>query len=300
MVLFGVAGYPPAFHKSKYSKNRIDILYWLKDLGLHAFEMQMTYGPRMLEENCKEYRQLSNALNISLSIHAAYYIVLTSSVEKKVTQSIDTLKRTFELADLLGVEKIILHPGPLYDKPPDIAFDNLMHNLQIFFNSIGKSPINLFLETAGKVGQFGSVNEIIDTCKNFEDCQPCIDFGHVHARTRGTLKKEEKIDAIFNDLDNYVKSKPKGKLHFHYTPIDYGPRGEKVHKALKDNYPIDSQFGFPFYEDQNSNNGHYHPRFEPIVNNIHKHKINGTMISETHDSQEEGALEMFNYYKKLS
>ena len=297
MVRFGVAGYPPAFYNSIYSKDRIDILKWIRDLKLDAFELQMTYGPKTLKETCIKYRNLADELGIKLSIHAAYYIVLTSSDPKKIERSIDTLKRTFELADILGVEVVVLHPGSLYGENADNVMRRLVENLNEFFESIGKTTIGLYLETAGKVGQFGSVDEILSASRQIEGCHPCIDFGHVNARSLGKLSDHGEIRKVFDKLGEYLISAKSKKVHFHYTPINYGPRGEIGHKALEDVYPENDQLRLN-YDPKKDKNGakYYQPRFEPIIEKIRENKLDCTVISETFNSQERGAIAMKECY----
>ncbi len=169
-------------------------------IGLDAFEAQMTYGPRTTLENCRTIRTLSDDFNIRVSVHAAYYIVLTSSDPCKIRRSIDTLKKTFELADAMGAHEIILHPGPYYASNPQRIFDTLAENLTLFFEEQGASDIGLFLETAGKKGQLGSVEEILKLAKLVKGCYPCIDFGHVHARLCGGLVTKREIDALFQTM----------------------------------------------------------------------------------------------------
>ena len=111
-----------------FKKDRLKIFEWLKAIGLDAFEAQMTYGPRSTLENCRAIRALSNDFNIKVSIHAAYYIVLTSSDPVKIRRSIDTLKKTFELADVMGVSEVVLHPGPNNSYEPQKIFDTYAEN----------------------------------------------------------------------------------------------------------------------------------------------------------------------------
>lgn len=298
MGKFGVAGYPPAFFKSKYKKNRSKIFSWLKDLGLDAFEAQMTYGPRSTKETCEEFNELSKEFGISISIHASYFIVLTSSDKDKVERSIDTLKRTFELADIMGAEKIILHPGPLYNQPASDCLSRIIDNLQIFYEQIGKTNIGLYLETAGKRGQLGSVEEIFKIVNNIKVCYPCVDFGHVHARTGGTLNNESGIDALFEEMRNFGAFEKDRKIHFHYTPINYGPKGEISHKALADRIGMDTSVQ-ELFPNENTKDNLYHPRFERIVENLSKIELPFTVISEANNSQEVAATAMSDYYKTL-
>src|SRR5262245_58428102 len=111
---FGVAGFPLAFSSSPLRKERTNIFRWLSELGLDALELQMTYGPRMSHSTCLEYNQLADDFGIKLTVHASYFIVLTSSDKEKIQNSSETLKRTYELADLLSADVVVLHPGPIY------------------------------------------------------------------------------------------------------------------------------------------------------------------------------------------
>ena len=293
MVRFGVAGYPPAFGKTPYRKDRLKILNWLSALGLNALELQMTYGPRTKVDVCREYGSVARNLGISVSVHASYFIVFTSSDSAKLERSRDTLKRTFELCDALGANAVVLHPGPLYGEEPGVVLQRFIDNLGNCMNEIGRAETGLFIETAGKRGQLGSVSEILEACSTMQDVFPCVDFGHVHARTLGTLESVSAIDELFTELECYSAKKSHNRIHFHYTPIHYGPRGEISHKAINDTYPPVPQMILPSLDDHDplrSADGYFHPRVEPIARGLKRFGVESTVISETHDSQEEGAL----------
>lgn len=294
MITFGVAGYPLAYTQTPYKNDRTRVFEWLRGIDLDAFEAQMTYGPKTSVENCALIKSLSSDFNIKISVHAAYYIVLTSSDKLKIQRSIETLKKTFDLAYLMGADVVVLHPGPYYGENPKEIYNILEQNLNEFFYEIGQSEIGLFLETAGKKGQLGSVDEILGLSKSIKGCFPCIDFGHVHARTCGGLGCEYDIDRLFDKLndDNVFNN----RIHFHYTPIDYGPQGEITHKALDDEYPTSPQQSL---FENSSKAGVYHPRFERIVENLKKTDASFTVISETHNSQEKGAMALKQYYSIL-
>ena len=114
MIKFGVAGYPLAFSESPFKKDKLKVFEWLRAMNLDAFEAQMTYGPRTSKENCLAIKQAAADQGISISVHASYFIVFTSNDKQKISQSIDTLQRTYELASILNSDIIVLHPGPLY------------------------------------------------------------------------------------------------------------------------------------------------------------------------------------------
>lgn len=298
MLKFGVAGYPISFFDDPRGKDRLRIYEWLNILNIDAFEVQMTYGPRMSTENCKSHKEKAESYGIALSIHAAYYIVLTSKEKLKIDRSKDTLLRTYERADLMAANKIVLHPGPLYGEKEYEVLMRFCDNLNDFMNDLGPSKVGLYLETAGKCGQLGSVDDILFSVANIPNTYPCFDFGHIHARERGSLYNGEKIDILFEKIKSSYGYD--NKIHFHYTPIEYGKKGEIQHKALTDkNNNRYSDTLSLFEEDTEINLDLYYPRFERIILNMAIYGVSGTIISETHNSQEVGAMEMKKYYNKI-
>lgn len=300
MVRFGVAGYPPAFSKTPFRKDRLKILNWLSGLGLNALELQMTYGPRTKIEMCREYRNIAEDLGISISVHASYFIVLTSNDPIKLERSRDTLNRTFELCKALGADVVVLHPGPLYGQDAPLVLHRFIENLGVFMKGIGQTEIGLFVETAGKVGQLGSVEEILQVCDAIHGVYPCIDFGHVHARTLGTLESTAAVDDLFAQLEIHCRKRPSHRIHFHYTPIHFGAKGEISHKAINDIYPTTIQMALPMIDGTRlrSSDGLFHPRVEPVAKGLKRLGVECTVISETHDSQEEGALALKDAFLK--
>jgi len=296
MLRFGVGGYPPAYNKTPFRNNRMKIFEWLRSIDLSAFEAEMTYGPRTPIQNCQTMKSLSNDFDIKISVHAAYYIVLTSSEKDKVARSLDMLKRTFELADIMGADTVVLHPGSLYKKPSAEVAEILVNNVSAFFNQIGKSKVGLFLETAGKKAQFGSIEEILSITNIIDGAYPCIDFGHVHARSEGGLRDDKAIDDLFSVLVENKVFDDRNRVHFHYTPIHYGTKGEIQHRKIDDIYSReDAITSSDIYQTGQL----YLPRYDRIIENLANQNCPVTIISETHNSQEKGAIAMRDYYKQL-
>ena len=298
MVRFGVAGYPLAFTEGPDGKDRSKIFEWVSKIGLDAVELQMTYGPRTKPEKCIEYKALADALGVRISVHAAYYIVLTSAEEEKISRSIDTLNKTYELTDLLGGKEVILHPGPLYGGDEDEVSARFADNAAKFVDQLGSTDIGLFIETAGKVGQLGSVDQILSLSQQIEGVHPCIDFGHVHARTLGTLENTNNIFTLCDQIRRFLDNNPLKRAHFHYTPIHFGPRGEIQHRAVDDRYPEPQQkdlFGEAVVG-ESSKDGLFHPRPHPVAEALSTLPGDFTVISETHNSQEIGAKTLKEIY----
>lgn len=83
-IRFGTSGNPPNFFLSKFGKDRINAVDWINSIGLNAYERLMTYGARMKEEDAAELGRRAKKYDVSLSVHAPYYIVFTSDKEMVV------------------------------------------------------------------------------------------------------------------------------------------------------------------------------------------------------------------------
>lgn len=71
--------------------------------------------------------------------------------------------------------------------------ERFAQNVGDVMTSIGATEIGLFVETAGKTGQLGSVDEILEISNQVPGVFPCVDFGHIHALTGGSLGSEQAI-----------------------------------------------------------------------------------------------------------
>jgi deoxyribonuclease IV len=268
---FGTAGNPPNFWSSKFKKDTLNAPEWIKSLGLNAYERQMTYGARMKEEDAVLLGKNAKKFDVQLTIHGPYYVVLNSKKADVRKRSQAELLKTAHLAELMGAKKIVFHPGFGRDIKPIIEGLRKIEN---------DRPKGVFFcpETMGKISQSGDLNEVIEICEKTE-AKPCIDFGHLHARTLGTLKKENDFRKILTEIEKRLGKKILQDLHCHFYPIEFTDKGEKKHRAVTEKNVF--------------------PKFEPFAKLIKEFKMHPTLISESRDSQDIGALQMRKTLKKM-
>ena len=186
---FGVAGFPVHFFEQ--NRKREKIFEWLENLNLDVIELQCTYGIRMKEGQALLYKELADKHHIMMTIHAPYYVCLGSIKKETVERSKLEIKKAYELAKLLGVTRIIFHPGGGYQNRKD-GLEQLIHVLNEIAPDLDPM-IHLYPEIGGKVAQLGSLDEIIEICKRVPIAYPCIDLAHLHAREIGSMTSKEKI-----------------------------------------------------------------------------------------------------------
>ncbi len=290
---FGVAGFPINFFSSQYGKKRENIFKWLEEIGLDCLELQCTYGIKMKEEQAKLYRELANQHNITLTIHAPYYISLASQKQEVCERSKLEIKKAFDLAKVLGVKRIIFHPGAGYGKTDEDrknGLQQLITALNSIKDELDTTNIKIYPEIGGKVNQLGSLDEIIEICKKVDYARPCIDLAHLHARELGSMTSENKIIEVLKKLEKELGRKILEETHFHVYPVDFTDKGEKIHKAFGD-----KKEEITLFEVDNE----YMPKAKDYINAIKKMNLHPITICEAHNTQDIGAKLMKNlYYEK--
>jgi deoxyribonuclease-4 len=292
---FGVAGFPPAFWDSTFKKDRLNGPAWLKSIGLDLLELQMTYGPRMSEDNARSFLVRAEESAIQLTVHASYFIVLTTRDDSTVDRSYKTLEKTCHLAKLCGAKRIVLHPGSAFDSR-EKAMEMFILRLNHFCKSFLPDGMLIYPETCGKRNQLGSLAEILTICEQVSSAKPCIDFGHLHAFEQGGYETPSSIEEILGKVESKLGKGASADCHFHITPMEYTVGGEKQHKAYGEMEPERLQ-GNLF--ESNPQIRPYFPKPEHLAQVLAMKNIPAWVISECHDSQEKGALAMKKTYFDL-
>lgn len=242
-ILLGPAGSP--------AKSTLDGIKVVHDLGLQAMEVAFTHGIHMGIELAKSVGNEAKRYDISLSIHAPYYINLTSTDRIKLKESKKRIIDTCERGHYMNARKIIFHAAYYGKRSREETYERVKKEIVSMMKVIGENGWNVALlpETMGRVSQFGDLDEIIQLSKE-TGCDMCIDPAHLYARNSGQIDFAETLDKL--------KETGKKEFHFHFSGINYGPRGERKHLVLDHN-----------------------PSFEDFAKELLKRKVTATIISES-------------------
>ncbi|MDR0912868.1 MAG: TIM barrel protein [Methanobrevibacter sp.] len=237
-IIFGPAGRPINFKGPGYKASQ-----YIKNEGLDAYEYQGGRGLKIGEKSARILKNNSNENNVLVSIHAPYFINLSSNKEKIIENSIDILFKAAQVADWMGAYRIVFHPG-YYLKNNNSSFDKVnslkiaISTIKKLFEKLDENNINNFCfapETTGKKSQLGNLEEIIAICNEFDQFKPTIDFAHLYARNEGNIKTKQDFNSILSKLEDELNI---DRLHCHFTRIEYSKSGEKRHHTL-----AESNFG---------------------------------------------------------
>ena len=94
----------------------------------------------------------------------------------------------------------------------------------------GFGHLTLCPETMGKLGQLGDLDEVLELCQIDERLLPCIDFGHLYARSLGALEGEEATVRMLDKVEAALGPDRASRFHSHFSKIAFTPNGgEKLH-----------------------------------------------------------------------
>lgn len=279
-ALFGPAGNSDSFTQMGYKKT-IEVPDYIVKMGLDAYEYQCGHGVRINENAFSEFNRKAKEKNVVLSLHAPYYISLSSAEEEKRDNSVNYILQSATAASLLGADRIVVHSGScgkmLRSDALALACDTLKR-AQTVLDENNLSHIHICPETMGKINQLGNLDEVMSLCQVSERFIPCIDFGHLNARTFGGIKSAEDYKAILDKIGSLLGSDRLKSFHAHFSKIEYTENGgEKRHLTFEDEI--------------------YGPEFEPLAELIAKKSLSPRIICESAGTQAEDALTMKELYK---
>lgn len=191
----------------------------VKEDGLSACEIEFTHGVHMKNELAKQVGELAEKLDISLSVHAPFFINLASEEKIKIKQSEQRILQSCERGHYLGAKYIVFHAAFYGKRTPEEIYTQVKESVGIMQDKIDAEgwKVSLCPETTGKGSQFGDLDELLRLKKETK-CHICVDFAHLRART-GTIDYDE----VFK------KIRPIGHIHSHFSGIEYTAKGERKH-----------------------------------------------------------------------
>lgn len=278
-ISFGPGGNSVSWGKRKFPQ---ELPEYLGSMGLNGYEIECGRGVRLSANTVALLPSLAKEHNINVTLHAPYFISLSSVEEATRLKSVDYIMQSAEAARAVGARKIVVHSGSCSkmsrEEATALAFDTLKR-AQSALDEAGYSDIIICPETMGKINQLGTLEEVVELCGVDERFLPCVDFGHLNARTLGGIKSREDYAKILDYIGHKLGHERLSDMHIHFSRIEYTTGGEKRHVTFGD-----TAWG---------------PEYQPLMQELHKRQLQPSIICESDGTQAEDAAEMKRYYESL-
>lgn len=284
-IRFGTAGTSDSFAAQGY-KSSLDVPEYTAKMGLNAFEYQCGRGVRLGLDKAAKMAALAGPKDILFSVHAPYYISMSSLEEDKRLNSIQYLLQSAAVCRALGGRRIIFHSGSCGKQSREAALEKALDTMRRAVEALdeaGFADMTLCPETMGKIGQLGTLDEVLALCEVDKRITPCIDFGHLYARSCGeqfaAATAPADYAALLDTLAARLGDDRAVHFHAHFSRIAYTKGGEKCHLTF-----ADTEFG---------------PPHAPLLALLKERGLAPTIICESAGTQAEDAATLAKTYAAL-
>ncbi|MDD5331913.1 MAG: TIM barrel protein [Candidatus Nanoarchaeia archaeon] len=213
-----------------FKPNTLDSVKSLNSIGLNAMEVEFVYGVNMKNDLAKKIGEEARKEKIELSVHAPYYINLSSLKKENITKSKGWILDSCERAYYMNAKHVVFHPGFYHERKKEEVFEIILNNILDIKEILRKRKIDVELspETTGKHSAFGDLDEVIELAKKAK-ISLCVDFAHLYARNNGKINYEDIFDKLkVLDLKH---------LHCHFSSINFNSKGERNHLNISSEKP---------------------------------------------------------------
>lgn len=279
MITFGPGGNSLSWGKRKFPQ---DLPQYLAEFGLNGYEVECGRGVNISEAAKALLPGLAKEHGIYITLHAPYFISLSSVEEEKRLNSVNYILESAKAAKAVGARKIVVHSGSCSKMTRAEAVylaKGTLKAAQKALDENGLSDIIICPETMGKINQLGTLEEVLELCGVDERFLPTVDFGHLNARTLGEIKTREDYAKILDSVENALGHDRLSNMHVHFSKIEYTKGGEKKHLTFEDKL--------------------YGPQYEPLMEEFYKRGLSVSVICESDGTQAEDAAKMKRYYEGL-
>ncbi len=279
-AIFGPAGNAENFPY----KSSADAPHWLAEIGLDCYEYQCGKGVHVGEATARKVGLAAVEHGIALSLHAPYFINLANPDPDALKKTVGYITGACLVADWMGAKRVVIHSGALMKRTRREAQDIALRSLTEVVaacDGAGFGHITLCPETMGKINQLGDLDEVLELCTLDERLLPCVDFGHLYARSLGADNGAEAMERMLGRMEEVLGRERASRFHSHFSHIEFTPNGgEKCHRTF-------------------AGDGGYGPDWAPLAEAVAARGWSPTFICESAGTQAEDALAMKKTYQEF-
>lgn len=278
MIKFGPSGNSESFYAAGYSHTE-EAAAFVKERGLDCFEYSFGRGVRMSEDKAISIGEAFQKAGVEISAHAPYFINFANPDDEMAAKSYGYVLDTATALKHMGGKRVVFHPAAQGKAAREEAVALTEERLKILRDYIylnGMQDLLFCPETMGKLAQIGTVEEVVRFCKVDPVFVPCVDFGHINARERGSLNTVEDYRSRLQYMVDELGYERMKNFHVHFSKIMYGAKGEIKHLTFEDTL--------------------YGPNFEPLAEALKELRLQPYIVSESAGTQIEDAEIMKKIY----
>lgn len=192
--------------------------------------VSLTSGIAKSYAELRQLRDMADEFDVALSIHTPYYMDLVGEGEL-CFKSMDSIRWGGLMARELGAKTVVTHLGLYGDVSPRTAQKRIIERIGQLAKWYKKNGIDVSigLELSGRQEIFGSLPEVLKTCKVVDGVVPVVNFAHYHARENGILREPKDFHELLDEVGDYID----GEFYTHFSGVEHEGGNEKRFTSIK-------------------------------------------------------------------
>ena len=278
-AMFGTAGNPDRFQAEGFKASK-DMPLWLKGKGLDAYEYQCGKGVSVGEATARAIGEKAAQAGIVLSLHAPYFVNPANPDPDSQEKTAGYVLAACRVARWMGAGRVVIHTGALQKRTRADALATARESFKMLrrrCDDEGYEDIILCPETMGKINQLGDLEEVLALSVVTHGLLPCVDFGHLYARSLGALEGQEATARMLDRMAEVLGEEKARCFHSHFSMIEFTPKGGEARHLTFDQ----TDFG---------------PDYRPLCRELARRGWSPTIICESAGTQDIDALTMKEEY----
>ena len=274
-AMFGTAGNPDRFQAEGFKASK-DMPLWLKGKGLDAYEYQCGKGVSVGEATARAIGEKAAQAGIALSLHAPYFVNPANPDPDSQEKTAGYVLAACRVARWMGAGRVVIHTGALQKRTRADALATARESFKMLrrrCDDEGYGDILLCPETMGKINQLGDLEEVLALSVVTHGLLPCVDFGHLYARSLGALEGQEATARMLDRMAEVLGEEKARCFHSHFSMIEFTPKGGEARHLTFDQ----TDFG---------------PDYRPLCRELARRGWSPTIICESAGTQDIDALTM--------
>jgi deoxyribonuclease-4 len=225
-LMYGISSMPVASTTDRV----LNVLRELYKIGMRAFVLPKELFADIVTSadlykgfygDLLKIKDTAQKFNIELALHYP-----------ELPENPDEVMKVFcTICNVMDCRAFIITPDIYKNMPQEQSLRLAVYKINEIMTGL-RMPVKMGIETTGKVGQVGSLEQVVDVVKRTQGTEVVLNWAHIHARGAGALRSEDDFRRVLSLVNSQVGRSWVENAYFIFSGVSYGPSGEIRHIPL--------------------------------------------------------------------
>jgi deoxyribonuclease-4 len=163
--------------------------------------------------------------------HVPFIVNMASGDDALLSRSRHRVVQEIAAAKMLGITRIVLHPGSCQNASKEIGLSKLIASLDDVFEHVGKTNVKIDLETMAGQGtmlcsNFNEIKHVLDNIEHPGNVGVCFDTAHVFIAGYN-FDGYDGYASIMNSFDDIIGISKIDVIHLNDAATDLGSHNDR-------------------------------------------------------------------------